>query len=236
MQCSQNPGPRLCGRCSRLAALKRLCAEKGLRVTEQRRIIMQVIAGAHDYPDIEELHRRAVGDDPRIALATIYRNVRLFQELGILERHEFLNGPARYEASPSEHHDHLIDVRSGRVIEFRSPEIERSRPRSLGTTDTASSIIAWSSTWCLVQEATRAAECFLEAPFIETLRGNKPLAGALSAITAAVVGVVLPRLLPELPAGIHHQGGSADLTDIASPYLERSSVPLSVSPTLLAAS
>jgi Fur family ferric uptake transcriptional regulator len=94
-------------------------------VTEQRRVILQVIAGAHDYPDIEELHRRAARLDARISLATIYRNVRLFQELGILERHEFLNGRARYEASPSEHHDHLIDVRSGRVIEFQSPEIER---------------------------------------------------------------------------------------------------------------
>jgi Fur family transcriptional regulator, ferric uptake regulator len=108
-----------------LATLRRLCAEKGLRVTEQRRIILQVIAGADDYPDIEELHRRAARLDPRISLATIYRNVRLFQELGILERHDFLNGRARYEASPAEHHDHLIDVRSGRVIEFQSPEIER---------------------------------------------------------------------------------------------------------------
>ena len=122
----QKPGPHRVGAMHPiLTTLRRLCAEKGLRVTEQRRIILQVIAGAHDYPDIEELHRRAARLDPRISLATIYRNVRLFQELGILERHEFLNGRARYEASPSEHHDHLIDVRSGRVIEFQSPEIER---------------------------------------------------------------------------------------------------------------
>jgi Fur family ferric uptake transcriptional regulator len=107
------------------AALERLCARQGLRVTEQRRVVMRVIAEAHDHPDIEELHRRAARIEPRISLATIYRSVRLFQELGILERHRFLKGPARYEAVPAQHHDHLIDIRSGRVIEFQSPEIER---------------------------------------------------------------------------------------------------------------
>jgi Fur family transcriptional regulator, ferric uptake regulator len=108
-----------------LATLERLCSEKGVRITEQRRVIMRVIAGAHDHPDIEELHRRATKIEPGISLPTIYRNVRLFQELGILERHQFLHGPARYEAAAPEHHDHLIDIRSGRVIEFTSPDIER---------------------------------------------------------------------------------------------------------------
>jgi Fur family transcriptional regulator, ferric uptake regulator len=108
-----------------LASLERLCAQKGIRNTGQRRVVMRVIAQADDYPDIEELHRRATRIAPRISRATIYRNVRLFQELGVLERHQFLNGPVRYEAAPPEHHDHLIDVRNGHVIEFCSPEIER---------------------------------------------------------------------------------------------------------------
>jgi Fur family transcriptional regulator, ferric uptake regulator len=108
-----------------LATLERLCGERGLRMTEQRRVVMRVMTEAHDHPNVEELHRRAVRIDARISLATIYRTVRLFQELGILERHQFLNGPTRYEPAPAEHHDHLIDVRSGRVVEFRSPDIER---------------------------------------------------------------------------------------------------------------
>ena len=94
-------------------------------MTEQRRVIMRVIAEADDYPDIEELHRRAMKLTPGISLPTIYRNVRLFQQLGVLERHRFRHGSARYEAGPADHCGHLIDVRNGRVITFHSPEIER---------------------------------------------------------------------------------------------------------------
>lgn len=105
--------------------LEKLCAEKGLRMTEQRRIIARVLSSAEDHPDAEELHRRANELDNSISLATVYRTVKLFEESGIIERHEFRDGRARFEEVPSEHHDHLIDVRSGDVVEFHSEEIER---------------------------------------------------------------------------------------------------------------
>lgn len=105
--------------------LEKLCAEKGLRMTEQRRIIARVLSAAEDHPDAEELHRRANELDNSISLATVYRTVKLFEESGIIERHEFRDGRARFEEVPSEHHDHLIDVRSGDVVEFHSDEIER---------------------------------------------------------------------------------------------------------------
>lgn len=104
--------------------LEALCAEKGLRITEQRRVIARVLSDAHDHPDVEELHRRAVRIDPNISIATVYRTVRLFEEAGILERHDFRDGRSRYETMPDEHHDHLIDVESGKVIEFHDPQIE----------------------------------------------------------------------------------------------------------------
>ena len=105
--------------------LLELCEEKGLRMTEQRRVVAQVLQGSADHPDVEELHRRAAAVDPRISIATVYRTVRLFEEAGILTRHDFGDGRARYEQAPEEHHDHLIDARSGRVVEFQSPEIEK---------------------------------------------------------------------------------------------------------------
>jgi len=104
--------------------LEALCAERGLRITEQRRVIARVLSEAEDHPDVEALHARAAAIDPRISIATVYRTVRLFEEAGILDRHDFGDGRARYEETPDEHHDHLIDVQSGRVIEFTSPEIE----------------------------------------------------------------------------------------------------------------
>jgi Fur family ferric uptake transcriptional regulator len=100
------------------------CIAKGLRMTGQRRTIARVIADAGDHPDVEELHRRAAALDSRISLATVYRTVRLFKDMGILESHAF-HGRARYEKAPAQHHDHLIDLASGRVIEFRNEEIER---------------------------------------------------------------------------------------------------------------
>jgi Fur family ferric uptake transcriptional regulator len=104
--------------------LEALCAEKGLRITEQRRVIARVISESDDHPDVETLHARASAIDSGISIATVYRTVRLFEEAGILDRHDFGDGRSRYEAAPEAHHDHLIDVESGRVIEFVDPELE----------------------------------------------------------------------------------------------------------------
>lgn len=112
-----------------LSRIEKLCAEKGLRMTEQRRVIARVLSDAIDHPDAEELYRRAAASDPHISIATVYRTVKLFEDAGILERHDFRNGRARYEEVPDSHHDHLIDVQSGRVIEFRNDEIERLQRR-----------------------------------------------------------------------------------------------------------
>lgn len=101
-----------------------LCHEKGLRITEQRRVIARVLSEAEDHPDVEALHARASAIDSGISIATVYRTVRLFEEAGILERHDFGDGRARYEAAPEAHHDHLIDVETGTVIEFVDPELE----------------------------------------------------------------------------------------------------------------
>ncbi|MCW5724568.1 MAG: transcriptional repressor [Maricaulaceae bacterium] len=105
--------------------IEKLCVEKGLRMTDQRRVIARVLSEADDHPDAEELHRRAAAVDERISLATVYRTVRLFEEAGIIERHDFRDGRARYEEAPEDHHDHLIDLKSGEVIEFVNEEIER---------------------------------------------------------------------------------------------------------------
>ncbi len=105
--------------------IERLCAEKGLKMTGQRRVIAQVLSDAHDHPDVEQVYRRATDIDPKISLATVYRTVRLFEEASILERHEFRQGRARFEEVPESHHDHLIDVQSGEVIEFQDEEIEK---------------------------------------------------------------------------------------------------------------
>ena len=102
-----------------------LCQEKGLRITGQRRVIARVLSESVDHPDVEELYRRAVVIDPKISIATVYRTVRLFEQAGILARHEFGDGRARFEEQSEEHHDHLIDTETGRVIEFRDDEIER---------------------------------------------------------------------------------------------------------------
>lgn len=107
------------------ASLEEQCVAKGMRMTEQRRIIARVIEGASDHPDVEELYRRAVENDPRISISTVYRTVKLFEDAGIIERHDFRDGRARYETVPEEHHDHLIDLKNGTVIEFRNEEIER---------------------------------------------------------------------------------------------------------------
>jgi Fur family ferric uptake transcriptional regulator len=104
--------------------IEALCAERGLRITEQRRVIAKVLSESTDHPDVEKLHERATDIDPGISIATVYRTVRLFEEAGILDRHDFGDGRARYEAAPEAHHDHMIDVESGQVIEFVDPELE----------------------------------------------------------------------------------------------------------------
>jgi Fur family ferric uptake transcriptional regulator len=104
--------------------IEKLCIDKGLRMTGQRRVIARVLSESHDHPDAEELHRRAAAIDPHISIATVYRTVRLLEEAGILERHDFRDGRSRFEEMPDEHHDHLIDVQSGKVIEFHNDQIE----------------------------------------------------------------------------------------------------------------
>lgn len=101
------------------------CMEKGLKMTGQRRTIARVISESHDHPDVEMLYQRAVAIDPNISIATVYRTVRLFEEAGITQRHDFGDGRARYEETTEDHHDHLIDLKSGKVIEFTNAEIER---------------------------------------------------------------------------------------------------------------
>jgi len=101
-----------------------LCVDRGMRMTGQRRTIAQVLEAASDHPDVEELYRRASSVDANISIATVYRTVKLFEDAGIIEKHDFRDGRARYEPLPEEHHDHLIDVKSGDVIEFRSERIE----------------------------------------------------------------------------------------------------------------
>tara|TARA_R110002072_G_scaffold9326_8_gene45512 strand:- start:1954 stop:2364 length:411 start_codon:yes stop_codon:yes gene_type:complete len=105
--------------------LERRCQEIGLKMTDQRRVIARVLSAAKDHPDVEQLYQRATKVDPRISIATVYRTVKLFEESGILERHDFGDGRARYEQASDDHHDHLIDVKSGEVIEFQNEEIER---------------------------------------------------------------------------------------------------------------
>lgn len=105
-------------------SIEEQCVAQGLKMTEQRRIIARVLGAAHDHPDVDELHRRASGVDSGISLSTVYRTVKLFEDAGIIARHDFREGRARYEQTPDEHHDHLINVRTGKVLEFRSAEIE----------------------------------------------------------------------------------------------------------------
>ncbi|MGH6735458.1 MAG: Fur family transcriptional regulator [Methyloceanibacter sp.] len=114
---------------TRESRLERLCADSGMRMTGQRRTIARVLSEAHDHPDVEEVYRRASERDPRISLSTVYRTVRLLENAGIVERHDFGDGRARYEPAGHAHHDHLINVKTGEVIEFRNEDIERLQER-----------------------------------------------------------------------------------------------------------
>jgi Fur family transcriptional regulator, ferric uptake regulator len=106
-------------------AIEEKCKIKGVRLTDQRKIIAQAMADATDHPDVDELHKRVTAVDKKISIATVYRTVKLFEEAGIVEKHDFKGGKARYEQSPDEHHDHLIDINSGEIIEFVDKEIEK---------------------------------------------------------------------------------------------------------------
>ena len=115
--------------------IESLCIQKGMRMTEQRRVIARVLSSSTDHPDVEELHKRAIAEDPRISIATVYRTVRLFEEAGILERHDFRDGRSRYEEVTEDHHDHLINLQTGEVIEFnnaRIEELQKEIARELG--------------------------------------------------------------------------------------------------------
>ena len=107
-----------------MSKLEKICVEKGMKMTDQRRVIARVISESDDHPDVEEVYLRASQIDPKVSIATVYRTVRLFEDAGLVDRHDFGDGRARYE-EVSEHHDHLIDVKSGRVIEFHNAEIEQ---------------------------------------------------------------------------------------------------------------
>ncbi|TWF53101.1 Fur family transcriptional regulator [Neorhizobium alkalisoli] len=109
--------------------LEELCAEKGMRMTDQRRVIARILQDSDDHPDVEELYRRSSKVDPRISISTVYRTVKLFEDEGIIERHDFRDGRSRYETVPEEHHDHMIDLNTGNVIEFQSAEIEALQER-----------------------------------------------------------------------------------------------------------
>jgi len=109
--------------------IEQLCVTKNMKMTDQRRVIARVLSLSDDHPDVEEVHRRASEIDVRISIATVYRTVRLWEEAGILDRHDFGDGRSRYEEVTDEHHDHLIDVKSGAVIEFQNEEIEALQER-----------------------------------------------------------------------------------------------------------
>jgi len=108
-----------------MSRIERLCIKQGMRMTEQRRVIAAVLSDAEDHPDVDEVHSRAAKIDARISIATVYRTVRLFEDAGILERHDFRDGRSRYEQVSKDHHDHLIDMESGTVIEFSNDQIEK---------------------------------------------------------------------------------------------------------------
>lgn len=110
-------------------SLEDRCADAGLRMTEQRRVIARVLEASEDHPDADELHSRSIKIDPKISISTVYRTMNLFEELGIIERHDFRDGRSRYESVPDEHHDHLIDLKTGTIIEFNSPQIEALQER-----------------------------------------------------------------------------------------------------------
>ncbi len=112
-----------------MTRIEKLCAQHGLKMTEQRRVISRVLSESHDHPDVEEIHRRAVAIDPRISIATVYRTIRLLEDAEVIEKLDFGEGRARYEENRDEHHHHLIDIKTGKVIEFRNEELEKIKSK-----------------------------------------------------------------------------------------------------------
>jgi len=112
-----------------MSRLEKICAERGLKMTDQRRVISRVLSEAQDHPDVEEIYRRAAAIDPRISIATVYRTIKLYEDANIIERRDFGDGRARYEENREEHHHHLIDVNSGEVLEFTNDELEKLKAR-----------------------------------------------------------------------------------------------------------
>ena len=105
--------------------IEKKCNEKGVRLTDQRRLVAKVMSESEDHPDVDELHKRVNGIDSKISIATVYRTVKLFEEAGIVSKHDFKGSKARYEQAPKEHHDHLIDINTGEIIEFVDEDIEK---------------------------------------------------------------------------------------------------------------
>ena len=105
--------------------IENLCAKKGVRLTDQRKLIAKVMAESEDHPDVDELHKRVTKIDNKISIATVYRTVKLFEEAGIVSKHDFKGNKSRYEQAPEEHHDHLIDINTGEIIEFVNEDIEK---------------------------------------------------------------------------------------------------------------
>ena len=108
-----------------ISEIEKKCIEKGLRLTEQRKLVAKVMSDSEDHPDVDELHKRVNKLDPKISIATVYRTVKLFEEAGIVSKHDFKGNKARYEQAPQEHHDHLIDINTGQIIEFVNEDIEK---------------------------------------------------------------------------------------------------------------
>ena len=151
--------------------IEALCADKGLRITEQRKTIARVLGDSEDHPDVETLHSRAAAIDPNISIATVYRTVRLFEEAGILERHEFGDGRSRFEAASESHHDHLIDVETGKVVEFVDDELEACRSGSPRSSASAWSTTAWSCTASPSTANAKSAQPGLNARAIARIAG-----------------------------------------------------------------
>tara|TARA_B100000700_G_C14535911_1_gene619747 strand:- start:226 stop:636 length:411 start_codon:yes stop_codon:yes gene_type:complete len=108
-----------------MSKIEEKCKKKGVRLTDQRKLIAKVMSESTDHPDVDELHKRVIKLDKKVSIATVYRTVKLFEESGIVEKHDFKGGKARYEESPEEHHDHLIDINDGKIVEFVDNDIER---------------------------------------------------------------------------------------------------------------
>jgi Fur family ferric uptake transcriptional regulator len=165
----------------RTLSLVELCVQKGMRMTEQRRVIASVIEQAsEEHPDVEELYRRSVAIDPKISISTVYRTVKLFEDAGMVERHDFRDGRSRYETVPDEHHDHLIDLRSGQVIEFRT---RKSRPCR------SSLLKSWATSWWITGWNYMAFRSIRK-------RAGTPMAEIKAVLTILVLTVVSLILIP----------------------------------------